>query len=840
MSLKFLVVGDAENLPSSYGQELALFKKWLKSKGHSIVHAAKGASTATYYNGNLHLRETDTDGYSQRTIAKRARRFKPDIVLSMVDLHVLNPELYPGVRHVPYFPADKIGFQPEELGVLVGSWDSVTFSQFALEQLKPYELDKHGINVKYAPLGVDCELFTPGPGRQPGDGDDVFLFGVVAANSDPHPSRKNWYGILAAFSSFVQSLEGGVIPPYFFVQGTDELTGDETTETVPVPLHASKKPVLYLHTNTYAIASKVGGGVANIDLEELVERFGLQDNVIFPNQDDYFEGLTPQVMMADMYRKLDCLIHVGNEGFGLPGVEAAACGIPVIGCDWTTTAETSLAGINLRQADHATNYPVPNLPGSFRYEVRPEALAHAFKLITTWDEATTAQVKAIARERAEQFHYEAVFEAYWSPILAEWESRVLAENVGKQGAKRAPHRPGIGKNGKDYEQEIIRANETEATTIILCPSWGESCGIAYYAQTQSYEFGKAGIPNVIATTTEEVSAIARACPRVKYVIAHHEPSFFDNQVPHLGRGEATVGFTRTLKALQDEIREQVQFYGGGGRPGFKVSVVMHTVHPENVAINAELKKSGLDLYATSVGGANHMGAGLLPLGTWEVPGYVNRDTQTERNGRGEGKYWSNRWRDGAGDFGQAFTKGHGGYQFNIGNFGFYGSHRDIDAQIELCRLTGSQFVGSFAVPGFAEPGINAMTEKIRKELVDALATAQVPSTGLWTDWCDSRELLERLERADVLYMPRNTGAHWYSSATVMMALLLGIPVIVNRDAGYSDLQDILIVANTVEEAAAAIERLRSPSEYRSAVEKILKYREARTLVSIYRGAGVVG
>lgn len=821
MSLTFLIVGDAENMPSSYGQELVLFKKWLKGKGHRVVHAAKGSSTATYYNGNLHLRETDVDGYSQRTIARRVNRFKPDIVLSFVDLHVLTPEWYPEARHVPYFPADKIGFQPHELGVLLSSWDAVTFSQFALEQLKPYDLTKHGVNVKYAPLGIDANTFTPGQGRSD---DGLFVFGVVAANSDAHPSRKNWYGILTAFGQFLDSLEGGVLPASFTVDG-DTVAGEgegNPPAVLPVPLHAGKRPVLYLHTNTYAVADRSGTGAANMDLRSLAERLGIQDNILWADQDDYFEGLIPVAAMAGVYRNLDCLIHVGNEGFGLPGVEAAACGVPVIGCDWTTTGETSLAGIRLRKEAHAGTYPVPNLPGCYRYEVRADALAHAMKLITTWDEATTQEVKSLARERAEQFHYETVFDKFWLPILSEWEARIREEGKQAQGSRRPAHRPGVGKNGKDFAQEIIRAQETEARVTLLCPSWGESCGIAYYAQSQSYEFGKAGIPNVIATTTEEVAAIARACPRVTHVILHHEPSFFDNAVPHLGRGEASVGALRTLKALHDELR-------GAGR-AFTVSVVMHTVHPDNIAVNDLLKKSGLDLYATSVGGANHIGAKLLPLGTWEVPGYSpGFKLESIDKERLSGKLNL-----------LARTSGGTDKPFRIGNFGFYGSHRDIDAQVELCKRTGSEFVGSFAIPGHAMPGVNAVTERVRKELIDALATAQVPSAGLWTDWCDSRELLERLERADVLYMPRNTGGHFYSSATIMMALLLGIPVICNNDAGYSDVKDILIVADTVEQAAEEIEKLRSPEYYRAAIERIIKYRTERTVVSLYREAGVVG
>jgi len=63
---------------------------------------------------------------------------------------------------------------------------------------------------------------------------------------------------------------------------------------------------------------------AYTDLRALVERDGLQDHV-------FFTGFVPDEALVHLYNRADILVLPSlEEGFGLPAMEAAACGTPVV------------------------------------------------------------------------------------------------------------------------------------------------------------------------------------------------------------------------------------------------------------------------------------------------------------------------------------------------------------------------------------------------------------------------------------------------------------------------------------------------------------------------------
>ncbi len=656
------------------------------------------------------------------------------------------------------------------------------------------------------PNAQDAESFEP---RYPtrsrlGIPDDAYVVGVVAANSDPHPSRKNWYAIFEGFRFFLHSLENG---------------------TIGHGVHAGKRPYLYLHTDMrwHQLNKR-----PCIDLYALAVENGIQDRVVFAPQKRLYEGFETQYMPA-VYACMDVLLHVGNEGYGLPGVEAAACGVPVIGGGWTATRETTLSGLVIepgvwesleaggqKHVIQARKYPAPGFPRCDRYEPASSSIAQA---LSNLQNATPEQhdfMVGLGIEKASALDWDRLIDQYWIPVFDEWSARMAKEKsvvIPARGSKRQPVRPGVGSNGVDFREEITRAMETEARNVIYCPSWGEDCGIGEYTVTQSFNFGMAGYPNYIATRSEEVDAIVRASGHVRRVILHHEYSLFDVGNTRLSRGENTPGMLRTLKHLQDDMR-------AAGRD-FEVSIVVHTVMPQQMAVNEQLKASGLKLYATSTGGAKFLGCDTLPLGVWDIPGYnpLNRPLSVRQLVQNPCPAKELDW------------------PFTVGNFGFYQpAQRDTGAQVEICKRTGSRFLGSFAS--------HAPDSVVGSVLCD-LKAAGVESAGVWGDYAPATELMRRLEGADILYMPRNTASSdpthgwWFSSATVQKACLLGVPIIGNSDRGYEHLQDVIITANTVEEAAAAVERLRNPAVYAEAVSKILRYREANHVTQIYAKKGAI-
>ncbi len=126
-----------------------------------------------------------------------------------------------------------------------------------------------------------------------------------------------------------------------------------------------------------------------------------------------------------------------------------------------------------------------------------------------------------------------------------------------------------------------------------------------------------------------------------------------------------------------------------------------------------------------------------------------------------------------------------------------------------------------------------------------LQKAGVESAGVFGDYASRVDLMKRMEGADILYFNRATqnlgtnNEYWYSSATMQLGMLLGIPIIANSDPGFSHCKDVAIIADTPDEVAAAIEKLRNPSFYAEAVQKIIRYREESDVVKIYSAAGVI-
>ena len=143
-----------------------------------------------------------------------------------------------------------------------------------------------------------------GPGGAAGQtgAEGKFVIGINAANQDP--VRKGFPEQFAAFAQFRQK---------------------------------HPEALLGVHSR---IQTRQG-----VDLQRLAADLGIKDSVIFADQFAVASGMMGAPDMAKWYGVLDVLSNASyGEGFGLPVIEAQACGTPVITTAFSAMIELTGAG----------------------------------------------------------------------------------------------------------------------------------------------------------------------------------------------------------------------------------------------------------------------------------------------------------------------------------------------------------------------------------------------------------------------------------------------------------------------------------------------------------------
>ena len=222
------------------------------------------------------------------------KRYGFDIIIAHWDAFALSFLQNIKIPWIAYIPIDG-PITPKWANYVNSAYKIVLYSQFGYnEMLKFYPASK----LSYIPHGIDTKLFKPlkTPKSElrkqiqasPSIPEDRFLFLFVGANIG---SRKLIPLLLRTFKKFSEE-------------------------------HSDAH--LYIHTNAYA---RLGRGY---DLPMLIDMLGLKDRVHLPTFNPILEGLSDEEMVkiynaADVYVTNSCA-----EGFGLPVLEAQACGLPVI------------------------------------------------------------------------------------------------------------------------------------------------------------------------------------------------------------------------------------------------------------------------------------------------------------------------------------------------------------------------------------------------------------------------------------------------------------------------------------------------------------------------------
>ena len=375
---------NSPDQPTGYGQQARFMVDRLKREGLDVAALSNygqegiGSTVKTPY-GEIPLFARGFDMYSNDSAPIDSKGWEAShpnqksIFFTLYDVWVLQGQGYDELDIMSWVPLDHITMPP-----LVEAW-------LKRDNVRPVAMSPHGvrqmeglgITCDYAPHAFDGKVMKPvlemegQPVSEHMGTKDKFVVGMVAANkASGLVHRKAFSENILAFSIFKKN-------------------------------HSDA--VLYLHTEPLG---RMGGW----NLLKLIDACGLtKDDVIFPNPISFKYGIPPATL-AGYYSGIDVLLATSyGEGFGVPTVEAQACGTRVIGSNWAATpdlvSEDSWLVSGQPQYDSGQNawWQIPNVPSIVA------ALEEAYKLGKGRSQ--------IAIDFAKQFEVETVWEKYWKPIL---------------------------------------------------------------------------------------------------------------------------------------------------------------------------------------------------------------------------------------------------------------------------------------------------------------------------------------------------------------------------------------------------------------------------------------
>ncbi len=392
--MKIMWQSNAPWVRTGYGVQTRLTcERIQRSERHKIVglFAFYGIEGGTINWGDIPVfgRHPQSHPFGADLLSFYSKRVKADVAITLIDAWVQEPDaLPPDVRWVPYFPIDHDPVPPLVLEKVRKAFARIVYSRFAEAQMKAA-----GIDCFYVPHMVDTEALYPVDKAEAREAlslpQDKFIVGMVAANKG-YPSRKSYPECIEAFAKFA--------------------------EKVP-------NAMLWLHTNP-------GGndGMGGVEITSLLNLFGLKDKAFLVNPTEYNSGLDDN-FMRNLYSSFDVFLNPAmGEGFGVPIVEAQACGTPVISGNWTSQTEVCCdPSLNVAISEANREF---TLQLSFQYRPHPDAICDRLMRVYEMDEVDCDLLSQKCRAFAvENYAADMVTEKYWLPVLDCIAERVNGANA---------------------------------------------------------------------------------------------------------------------------------------------------------------------------------------------------------------------------------------------------------------------------------------------------------------------------------------------------------------------------------------------------------------------------
>lgn len=379
---------------SGYGVQTGIFTPALAQAGHEVTVAAYYGvqGSPIIKDGILNLPPL-RDAYLNDIIESHMLHTKADLLLTFMDIWVLNPQIYGALPWCPWVPIDSEPILPATLDALKSAKWIWAMSRWAEELIHKAELPQ---KTFYVPLAINTDEFRPINRAEARakigktwerDLDGKFVVAMCSANVGV-PSRKGFFEAFSAFAELAKQYDDAL---------------------------------LYCHTDPL--------GLYGEPLDDVMALVGLDpQRVIFPNLYHYQMGMLNPAYLNTVYNAADVFLHASHGGgFEIPLVEAQAAGCPVI-----CTAKTAMTELIFGGYPVLRTTPFMYSPGALQFlpdigELR-DGLAWFHKQWEWSDE----RARGVATERAVAYDYRHVLNTYMQPALDEIAEDLAREAVAKK------------------------------------------------------------------------------------------------------------------------------------------------------------------------------------------------------------------------------------------------------------------------------------------------------------------------------------------------------------------------------------------------------------------------